>query len=105
MPKPNKKKIENITEINDQVKRYFVDWDINMSKLYAGCNKSKWDPDGSRYRRGRSLDRKVGKALGSSDKHKTGYRRHSDAQKVAQKLAKIPEIKKVWITERLVASK
>ena len=102
MPKPSNKKITNITVIRPQVKRYFIDWDINISKLYAGCNKSKWDPDGSRYRRNKSLDKKIDKALGSSNKHISGYKRHCDAKKIAQKLAKIPEIKRVSIVERVV---
>jgi hypothetical protein len=76
-----------------------------MSKLYTGCSKSKWDPDGSRYRRGVSFRKKVEKAIGSSNKHISGYKRHGDALKIAKRLAKIPEIKKVRIIERLVDSK
>jgi len=77
--------------------RHFVNYEVNNSKLYQGCSKSKWDPDGCRFRRTKSFRAKVNKAFGASYKYDHGCKRLQDARRIANKLAKIPEIKTVTI--------
>ena len=80
--------------------QFHVDFDINRSKLYQGCNKSKWDYDGARFRRHKSFNNKIDKIGGV----RRSYKSLSAAKRIANKLIMIPEIKRVIITQTLGGS-
>lgn len=82
---------------------YRITYDINYSKLYEGCPSGIWTGDIPRRRKLKSFCRKRDKILKNS-KHEDEdymyeYKRKGDALKVANKLAKLKEIKKVRVFE------
>jgi len=94
--KKNKIKIKIIDTPQSQELRWFVDYEVNFTKLYDGCNKSKYDWGGQRWRRDQSISRKISKAQAGYTIEE-GYRSRAAAVKLANKLAKISEVKSIKI--------
>lgn len=87
-----------VTRVNpDSVQRYFrIEYTINYSKLYEGLPApTKRGPNSGHSRRNKSFYAKRNKILKTTE-----FKQFGRARSVAEKLAKVKGIKKVYIIEK-----